>query len=462
MSSSVIFLSATDRELIELFEGCEEFFKEAANITNAKIIRSAGIGPATIPNWVAQGNIPGPTPSSKQYSNMRLVYNRNEQQQSYNNYAITLEFTRFPQDSLQNQLSPNLNKIAVTTSGSASQIPQEKPLLLEIWFKINEFVSSRQPATLGREESAVETALASFNNLKAIHEMLVAQLAEQSTQISSKATEQAAKLSDEFDTRNKLLTADFDKQKKQLDEAKAALDAREKLLDNRSHMHVRRDLRQSMATDLKARLEGARIPKSAADFRNAIIGTCIVGLFFFAYVGIFSTIDLTSSLNLLSQNQVPVSAVRVSQIQHSPNGYVMQGLYYLALKGVLASIGFAVVLFYLLGWLKRTHDVDIRAERDLERYRYDLDRASWVIETVLEAKEKENSVVPSLWLEAATRSMFTRQTVKNTENDPLDALSSLLNMTAKAEIGTNGTRLELGRGDLKKVARGHDQSRDED
>ena len=111
------------------------------------------------------------------------------------------------------------------------------------------------------------------------------------------------------------------------------------------------------------------------------------------------------------------------------------------------------LLFYLLTWLKRTHSEDVSAERELERYSYDIDRASWAIETILEAQAKETGEVPALWIEGVTRSLFARSAARDEDREALDALGSLLNVSAKAEIGPNGPRFEINRPGLRKLGK---------
>ena len=121
----------------------------------------------------------------------------------------------------------------------------------------------------------------------------------------------------------------------------------------------------------------------------------------------------------------------------------------------LAAAVTAGLLFYLLGWLRQIHAEDVAAERSLERYRYDIDRASWAIETILEAQGKEGGTVPEEWIYGVTRSLFAGDQ-KAQDQNPLEALGTLLNVAARAEIGPNGPRIEFEKRGLRKVAAGSD------
>jgi hypothetical protein len=115
------------------------------------------------------------------------------------------------------------------------------------------------------------------------------------------------------------------------------------------------------------------------------------------------------------------------------------------------------LLFYLLSWLKQLHAEDVRSERDLERYSYDIDRASWVIETILEAETKEGDV-PSEWISGVTHALFTRTDARTEESSAADGLASLFNVAAKAEFGPSGPRFEISRPGLRKIGKSMEQT----
>jgi hypothetical protein len=104
---------------------------------------------------------------------------------------------------------------------------------------------------------------------------------------------------------------------------------------------------------------------------------------------------------------------------------------------------------YLLNFLRQVHGEDLRAERELERYRYHVDRASWVIETALEAQlrdgEQEPVEIPPDWVQGVTRSLFQRREIRDPESNALAAVGSLFNFAAEAEVGPGGTRLKFKR-----------------
>jgi hypothetical protein len=81
-----------------------------------------------------------------------------------------------------------------------------------------------------------------------------------------------------------------------------------------------------------------------------------------------------------------------------------------------------------------------------------MDRASWVVETILQMNSAEKSEVPDEWLEAVCRDLFVTTAQSREESRPLDAFAALFDATAKARIGTNGLEFEIDRKGAKKLA----------
>jgi hypothetical protein len=91
-------------------------------------------------------------------------------------------------------------------------------------------------------------------------------------------------------------------------------------------------------------------------------------------------------------------------------------------------------------------------EKSVERYAFDMDRASWVVETLLQMNFVEQAEVPNEWLEAVCRDLFVTSGHKAEESRSLEAFAALFDATAKARIGTNGIEFEVDRKGAKKLA----------
>lgn len=213
----------------------------------------------------------------------------------------------------------------------------------------------------------------------------------------------------------------------------ARLETRRKELDDRGHMHARRELRGEITKDLKARLERPGVSRQANILRWGVVFTAFIGIVLFGWVAAVSITDLHALYR--SANPDPIV------------------LGFASLRFALPAGAAAALLFYVLGWLRKLHSEDVNSERDLERYRYDLDRASWAIETILEAQGKEGGTVPAEWISGVTHGLFSRSSSSNEDRDAADALGSLLNFAAKAEFGPNGPKIEFQKRDLRRLSR---------
>lgn len=242
-----------------------------------------------------------------------------------------------------------------------------------------------------------------------------------------------ATLEAELEAEKQALRDDEKATKQRLALEEERLESRKKELDDRGHMHARREMRAEITKDLKLRLEKPGVSRQSHILRFGVISISFIGILIFGYVAAISIVDLH---NLYSSG--------------SPDPLVLG---FASVRFALPAAAAAGLLFYVLGWLKRLHSEDVNSERDLERYRYDLDRASWAIETILEAQGKEGGTVPPEWITGVTHGLFAKSASNTEDRDASDALGSLLNFAAKAEFGPGGPKFEFNKRDLRRLSR---------
>ncbi len=125
-----------------------------------------------------------------------------------------------------------------------------------------------------------------------------------------------------------------------------------------------------------------------------------------------------------------------------------------AIKGFAAGAAGVAFLWAGLSGLKRAEEAERAQSLRLQRYSHDMDRASWVVETILQLSSTESAKVPDVWLESVCNDLFKSDPDKASATpDSLEALGALLDATARAKIGTNGFEFELERKDAKRVAK---------
>lgn len=220
------------------------------------------------------------------------------------------------------------------------------------------------------------------------------------------------------------------------------LEARRKELDDRGHMHARRQLRADITRMLGERLRRPPVSITTLALRFVVGIVTLLGIALASYIAFVSAREIA----LLLSNEKDALATGFTPLNRIA--------LYIVMARLGASSAVAVgLLFYLLGWLRRMLDQDERVERELERYRYDIDRASWAIETILEVQNKEGGSIPTEWVSGVTHGLFRTSVARDEDTTALEALGALLNISAKAEIGPGGTKIEVGKKGLRQIGR---------
>ena len=160
--------------------------------------------------------------------------------------------------------------------------------------------------------------------------------------------------------------------------------------------------------------------------------TIITGLGI-GYVGIENFQDLISVKN---KNELPTWLLV---------GWVLRGTVSLFL-----AVGFIV---YAINWLRTVYLDDVRTARRYESYGNDIDRASFVIETIMEVGEKEQASVPDAWVEGVCRNLFTDKSEDGYGKVPPNVAAMLFESIGGAKFGTEGTEVTMGRRDARRFAK---------
>ena len=237
--------------------------------------------------------------------------------------------------------------------------------------------------------------------------------------------ETARKAEQERQKSHQAQLAEIEKERQEL---KAKLDE----LDVRRARDARRKLREIITDNVKERIS---MPS-----RSAFSGYSRLWI-----IGLSTTLTLASALSAI------VAAFDIYGISSTVSVGSLAVIYG---RFFISTAAVAVFGFYLLGYLRKIEAEDRRYERDLERFSLDVDRASWVIETVVDLREDENGLqVPELWLKGATAGLFQVSEAESDDENALDALGELLSVGANLKIGPSGAELELDKSASKKVAR---------
>ncbi len=260
---------------------------------------------------------------------------------------------------------------------------------------------------------------------------------------------------------------------------KAALDEKIKEFDQSDHMFARRKLREDITTQVQGFL--ARPPSSRQSLMKLtfLIWICIGGAVLAggaAFYTFQSFVSLTQERSQLASDLLAVierSALKepaqTSQTQNPadtqasapntatetlapklPDNTIL--LWMLALRGLLLSAVAVGFIAYLVSFLRRSYDTELRTMQELQRYGMDINRASWVIETAMEMTNKEGAQLPEKWVEGACAGLFQMGAKGDGEVSSLAALGAVMGLGPEVSVGPNGATLKLPPKAAKKAA----------
>ena len=215
-----------------------------------------------------------------------------------------------------------------------------------------------------------------------------------------------------------------------LQEKLGKLEMRAQGLDDREHKHARRDLREQITENFERRLAEPVIPPRTSRIRWAVFGLTLCAGLALGWLG-FDTLEI-------------IYASGSSKINGGDPGtfftWPATGRLVRGILSIFLAVGFVA---YAVNWLKAFYLDDVRTGRRYESYRHDIDRASFIIETILEVGEKEKIPVPDAWIEGVCRNLFTEAGETRHGNIPDNVAEMLLQSVTGAKFGPEGTEVTV-------------------
>ncbi|MCY3874708.1 MAG: hypothetical protein OXF88_10500 [Rhodobacteraceae bacterium] len=317
------------------------------------------------------------------------------------------------------------------------------------WIVCVDAIERALPKTFPLEEIEAVTApidvlRAEIAELSGQYRQMLAGLAEERAKFRKEADAQRAAAQQEYDAEKVRRTEYENNQRKEFDAYKAEVEAdlqgrREDLdqlkqdLDDRQHMHARRDLRGKISEDFKARGSRPVVSKLALMLRLLIfVLTLTIGI----GIGTFAFESFGDVLTVGSASDTPVW-LAIS--------YVIRSIVLVAL-----AVGFVA---YAINWLRVNYLDDVRTERRYEKYGHDIDRASFVIETIMDVGKQENMQVPDAWVDGVCRNLFHDRTDRDPDASSSNALAALFEIIAGAKFGPEGTEVTVDRRGARKFSK---------
>ena len=261
-----------------------------------------------------------------------------------------------------------------------------------------------------------------------------------------------------------------EKEEGDLQERKNELEEKEQKIDNRQHMHARRELRQQITENLKKRLQEPIVSRKSSNMRILVfLLTLAVGLAI-GFFGILSFGELVAVEN--------------------KNGFPEWLLIVWVLRGIVLIVLAAGFIAYAINWLRAIYLDDVRAhiaqrpdhlgdalgivtqdmavclepagvyrmvggcpEQRYERYGNDIDRASFVIETIMEVGEKEGLEVPDTWIDGVCRNLFSDKNGREDGGVAANPAAMLLQSISGAKFGPGGAEVTMSRRDARRLSK---------
>lgn len=238
-----------------------------------------------------------------------------------------------------------------------------------------------------------------------------------------------SRLEDEaaYRARKAELDARFSKKSADLDRKKAELEKRRSELNDREPQHERRRLREHLTERLQTTISS---PLAETGQRERISH-----YYYFAAAMVFVTFSISLTL-----------------LQSASDNAGSAAFWALSFKSLISGVAGAAFAWAGLSGLKATAIATREYEQSIQRYAFDMDRASWVVETILQMNSTETAKVPDEWLENVCRDLFVTGDRSTNDTRSLDAFAALFDATAKARIGTNGLEFEIDRKGARKLA----------
>lgn len=361
------------------------------------------------------------------------------------NFTITL------QRDVSQSSSPEFDKLSINNNeNNRPKITQNE--IREITRLISKtfFPEPNQSSRLFLDPKTVSSLLAS-------HQELLKRLESTATSVTEQISKERIRLESEFAARQAEMEENFKRKKERADQIseemrqhildrEAELEERKKLLDDRDHLHARRQLREQITKNISERLRSAIVPARTSALAWIVLYLALFGAAFLGWLSYISLVDYSEivrsavSAESSTRTQGDISAATLA------NG---PSTWFLLARGFLAGAGAIGFLVYAMSWLKNIYHANVRAHQELERYSTDLNRASWAVETIMEAKSSGGEI-PEALIAGISRNLFGDSSASVAANSGNEAVASLLRASVGAKIGPSGAEFQLnGRGASK-------------
>ena len=264
---------------------------------------------------------------------------------------------------------------------------------------------------------------AELNKLINMSETVTVKASEYREQLNKDYQNKEQALRDDYKKQREELQTEYDRRRQELTNKEEELNTTLKEFDDRENRHVRREIREALLTNLKARQEKFSLTDGTKKLRWPIYGAVGVVIFVLAWAN-WKTFGLFDNLDKY-------------------NGYQLA---FLVAKQSALALAFGSTVVFFFRWCNHWFQQHANEEFYHKRLELDIDRASWVVEMALEWKTSTTEEIPTELLNKLSAELFNDQCKEvDQQLHPADQLASALlgaSAQTKLKIGDNEITLD--------------------
>jgi hypothetical protein len=333
--------------------------------------------------------------------------------------AYSISATQFSVEYIRSGESTFVDKIIYNLGDFLEQAALENFFAcLERYFNAAIPVSLTQGA-----QGALEQSQAILNRVSEAAASIAEQTAKRQSEIDRQLDTLRSENALSLEQSRSELQAGYDGKLATLDEREKLIAEREATLDDRQNTHVRREIHDKMAGLPAEIMEAGLLRHSHQSFFTMIMVAILVA-------GGLAALAVVTGMQL--SRDLPANQ-----------------LLFLEVTRVLLGLGAGAAFWFTIRQSANRYQQVARWEQQLNTFRLDVERASFLIEGDLEARKLGDSGLPEVMLQSFSRGLFTNDNSEPQDDTVGSAIVHLLSRPASLKIGPAGAEATFDKAGLK-------------
>jgi hypothetical protein len=129
-----------------------------------------------------------------------------------------------------------------------------------------------------------------------------------------------------------------------------------------------------------------------------------------------------------------------------------------ALRSTLLTLASLAAFYGAVAWLRYFYIRDLQAQEEMQRFKNDMARASWVMDAALEIRKEHDETIPPEWLAGVTEGLFASRQGRNMSDEAAQAIAALLGVSASAKVGSDGLEVDINKRGQREFAKAAQQA----